>query len=241
MIRLAVRRVGCGPPLVLLPGWAMHSGVWGALVEDLAPHFQLLLVDLPPIYRADAAPALIAALAEQVPAAGWLGWSLGGQLALQVARRHPERVTGLVLVASNPRFLAAPDWPGMAAVALSDLERRVREDPVRALRRFLALVAKGGPAARSLTQLWRQRPPPPLETLLAGLSWLREWDLRAALPQLSCPTLWLGSGDDALVPAAAMRAAARLSGGRWLEVNGGHAPFLADPAPMAAAIRDVLT
>ncbi|MEP7184077.1 MAG: pimeloyl-[acyl-carrier protein] methyl ester esterase, partial [Betaproteobacteria bacterium] len=33
---LHVETVGHGPPLVLLHGWAMHSGVWGPLVPHLA-------------------------------------------------------------------------------------------------------------------------------------------------------------------------------------------------------------
>ncbi len=243
MNRLTVRRLGAGLPLVLIPGWAMHSGVWGDdLVTRLAAHFHLLLVDLPPQYRADDAEALVDALATLVPQAAWLGWSLGGQLALQVARRHPSQVTGLVLVASNPRFLAAPGWPGMAPSAFADLEARIREDPGRGLRRFLALAAMGTPAGRLLRRLWQRRPPPAPEALRAGLAWLRQWDLRAALATLACPTLWLGGVGDGLVPAAALQAAARLSGGHWREVaGGGHVPFLVDPETTAEAIREILT
>ena len=37
----------CGPELVLLHGWAMHSGVWRGVRDGLAEHFHLHLVDLP--------------------------------------------------------------------------------------------------------------------------------------------------------------------------------------------------
>ncbi|RBE90559.1 pimeloyl-[acyl-carrier protein] methyl ester esterase, partial [Xanthomonas oryzae pv. oryzae] len=39
--------IGHGPALVLLHGWALHGGVFAPLVERLAPHYQLHLVDLP--------------------------------------------------------------------------------------------------------------------------------------------------------------------------------------------------
>ncbi len=44
---LHVESVGSGPPLVLLHGWAMHSGIWGPLVARLAQRFRVHAVDLP--------------------------------------------------------------------------------------------------------------------------------------------------------------------------------------------------
>ena len=42
-----IETVGRGAPLILLHGWAMHSGLWTPLLSPLANHFQLHLVDLP--------------------------------------------------------------------------------------------------------------------------------------------------------------------------------------------------
>ena len=36
---LHVESVGTGPPVVLLHGWAMHSGMWGRVIADLASRF----------------------------------------------------------------------------------------------------------------------------------------------------------------------------------------------------------
>ena len=38
---------GAGPPLVLIHGWGMHSGVFDGLAERLSPRRTLHLVDLP--------------------------------------------------------------------------------------------------------------------------------------------------------------------------------------------------
>ena len=38
---------GSGPALVLIHGWALHGGIFAPLVERLAPHFELHVVDLP--------------------------------------------------------------------------------------------------------------------------------------------------------------------------------------------------
>ncbi|HEY0179955.1 MAG TPA: alpha/beta fold hydrolase, partial [Dokdonella sp.] len=78
---------GDGPDLVLIHGWAMHGGVFAPLVERLAPRFRVHAVDLPGHGRgrgearldlADAARRIAGA----TPRALWVGWSLGGLVAL---------------------------------------------------------------------------------------------------------------------------------------------------------------
>ena len=53
---LHVEYEGAGPDLVLLHGWAMHSGIWRDVRERLARHFRLHLVDLPGHGRSDPPP-----------------------------------------------------------------------------------------------------------------------------------------------------------------------------------------
>jgi pimeloyl-[acyl-carrier protein] methyl ester esterase len=89
-MRIAVR--GAGPALVMIHGWAMHSGVFAPLSERLEHRFTLHLVDLPGHgdSRASALPleldAVSAAIAERVPSGAlWLGWSLGNDFRQRCA------------------------------------------------------------------------------------------------------------------------------------------------------------
>ena len=96
---------GSGPDLVLVHGWGMHRGVWGRAARDLAMHHRLHLVDLPGHGTArgevldDDLSALASGIMERVPEASWLGWSMGGLIALPAlldngacrAIRHGER------------------------------------------------------------------------------------------------------------------------------------------------------
>jgi pimeloyl-ACP methyl ester carboxylesterase len=57
-----------------------------------------------------------------------LGWSLGGILAMELALRHPERVTGLMLVASaaRPRSSHPPiSWQDLAFTGVSSIINRL--------------------------------------------------------------------------------------------------------------------
>ena len=130
MSRLHVETCGndAGPDLVLLHGWAMHSGVWDGVRERLAQQYRLHLVDLPghgfsAALTGTGEPATLqhmaAAVAQVLPARSTVcGWSLGGQVAIKLALTllEPQRIEQLVLVSTTPSFVQREDWPwAMAA------------------------------------------------------------------------------------------------------------------------------
>jgi pimeloyl-[acyl-carrier protein] methyl ester esterase len=75
--------------------------------------------------------------------------------------------------------------------------------------------------------------------LADGLDLLASTDLRAALPALSVPTLWLGGRRDRVVdPRAMAAAAAQVPDARVVVVDhAGHAPFLTHADAVAAELR----
>src|SRR5262249_54967637 len=125
---------GQGPDLVLIHGWAMHGGIFAPLTELLQRRFTLHVADLPGHgFSHDETidpdlPRVADELAAQVPRAVWIGWSLGGLVALSAALRHREQVRGVVAMASSPRFLAADDWPGVALESFEQFEAGLRDD-----------------------------------------------------------------------------------------------------------------
>src|SRR5690606_40237197 len=72
--------------------------------------FGSLLVPYTTLFRSDLEDA-VARIADRVPRAIWLGWSLGGLVALHAALDRPAQVRGLAMLCATPRFVAAPDWP----------------------------------------------------------------------------------------------------------------------------------
>jgi len=228
------------PPLVLLHGWAMHGGIFASWSAQLAAHFHVLVVDLPGHGHSrtlnlsfdDTADQLIAQLAE-FPDAIWCGWSLGGALATRIATRAPtHQVRALVCIASNPKFVAAPDWQdGMQASVFSGFAQALANDWQAVVQRFLALEAMGSASASdSLRVLQAQvfaRGEPSIAALAQGLQNLAELDSRAELTSLRCPSLWIAGARDRLVSPAAMQKAAVLANGDFeLIARAGHAPFL---------------
>jgi pimeloyl-ACP methyl ester carboxylesterase len=102
---------GRGPNLVLLHGLGASSFSWRHNLGPLARHFRVLAPDLPPHGRSPAPLDGDYTVAGQIRGilefldrrgiarAALAGNSLGGGLALLLAREHPERFPALVLLA----------------------------------------------------------------------------------------------------------------------------------------------
>ncbi len=226
----------------------MHGGIFAPLTDLLRQRFTLHIVDLPGHgFSHDVAidPDLSRvsdALAADVPRAVWIGWSLGGLVALSAALRHRERVRGVVVMASSPRFLVADDWPGIDVKMFEQFEAGLRDDYRDVVERFLALETLGSPSPQAELRDLRVRAfehgEPSLAALTTGMRWLETIDLRAQLSQLGMPSLWIAGRRDRLVPSAAMRRAAELAGGKFTEIPSGHAPFIGHAPAVADAITE---
>lgn len=241
---------GSGPDLVLVHGWGMHAGIWGDLPNQLAAHFRVTTLDLPghgrshDAFQESTLTAFTDAVAQVSPASAiWLGWSLGGLIALDAARRFPEKVSKLVLVSATPKFVQAPDWPhAVEAEVFVGFARSLERDYRATLLRFLSLQIGGDDATRALLKALRaqifQYGVPRAAALSAGLSILQESDLRASLTQIQIPAMIVhGSHDRLAMPAASEYLAAHLARAQLIRIAGaGHAPFLSHAAVFTQSV-----
>lgn len=234
--------------LVLLHGWGLNAEVWHCISEELASHFTLHLVDLPGFGRSRGFGAMsLDEMARQVLDAApqnaiWLGWSLGGLVASQIALSQPERVKALVTVASSPCFSAQEAWPGIKPDVLASFQQQLSEDFQRTVERFLALQTMGTETARqdarTLKQTVLSLPMPEVEVLNGGLEILKTVDLREPLAALAIPHLRIYGYLDGLVP----RKVVPLLDALWPEsesqviAKAAHAPFISHPAEFCSAL-----
>jgi pimeloyl-[acyl-carrier protein] methyl ester esterase len=250
---------GRGRDLVLLHGWGLNLRVWDELTRTLADRFRVIAIDLPGHGRSPWDPG-----ASTPAAQTWrvhetlapltrhyrlVGWSLGGQFALDLASAMPAGIERLALIATTPRFLAGPGWRcGTAPALLWKLMTRLHADCEPTIREFLKLQVRGcapRTAARALsalhTALALQGGAHPA-ALMHGLTRLRDADLRAALPLVRVTTLVMGGALDRIVrPAAGRALAARLPQGRFVELPAAaHVPFLSHPAHFTRVLTEFL-
>lgn len=180
-----------------------------------------------------------------MPAAStWLGWSLGGLVALAAAIRS-DRIARLILVAATPRFVTAPDWPcGIAPEVLTEFATALERDYGSTITRFLSLQAGDGPEERSVLRRLRAEVArygePDRAALRSGLAVLRHTDLREALARVACPATVIHGGRDRLVPPGAATRLARMlpRASAHVLAAAGHAPFLTAPEAFVRLCRE---
>lgn len=252
-MKLAVRCSGDGPDLVLLHGWGFDSRVWQPVCAPLERRMRLTLIDLPGYGRNRDFPvvdrkATIAALADVVPAGAVLGgWSMGGMLAIEFAAARAADLAGLLLIATTPSFLAREDWPhGVSPLLLKGFRAAVGAGAMALLQRFATLIHHGDRNARDLSRLFVRLlenlgdgSPPLDDALITGLDWLREVDLRSALPAIDLPALIVHGDHDPLMPLAGALELAECLPRSTVErfPDAAHAPFYSDPQRFADSVE----
>lgn len=240
MDSLYVESTGTGLPLVMLHGWGMHGGIWDDCVPELARRWRVVRPDLPGHGRSRGIPtsADLDTLAESVASHCprdmiLVGWSLGGLIALGIARHLPQRVRRLVLVASTPRFVTGPGWPyGVEPAVLESFGRGLSSDYRRTVRDFLSLQVRGDERAVELLRDLKARVfahgDPDPRALRNGLELLAQTDLLGSLDSIARPTLVIAGDRDRITPPeAGMRMAEAIPGSSFVCIEGAsHAPFL---------------
>ena len=234
-----VEVVGRGPNLTMLHGWGLNGAVWNGVRDELAEHYTLHIVDLPGHGHSHGAAAntiadMTDAIANAIPARSHLlGWSLGGLVAQDMARRHAGRIDKLILVATTPSFLQRDNWPhAVLPAVLADFGTRLSNNYAATIKSFLALQVLNTPNIRDAMTVLQKAITSHGNTdhaaLANALEILRTTDLRAHVPHIMQATLVLQGDHDALTPEPA---------GRWLAEHlhraqyvmmphAAHAPFL---------------
>lgn len=108
---LFLERVGKGPPVTLVHGFTQTGKSWRPVVDRLQDLNQFTLVDAPGHGRSSAVHVDLAEgarlLGEAAGRSSYVGYSMGGRLALRLAVSRPDLVERLVLVGANPGIVDA--------------------------------------------------------------------------------------------------------------------------------------
>lgn len=241
--------------IVMLHGWGMHGGLMRGLAEKLSSNFNVHLVDLPghglSQVNGDADYSL-QHLTEEVffalqnkinKKAIWIGWSLGGLVAISIADHYPAKVVKLVLLSSTPAFVKKHDWHTAVDVSVFEtFANDLLHDCSATIKRFLSLQVRGSEDSREtlkqLREILSSKQPATEQALLQGLEILQTEDLRNKFKTLSMPVQLLGGEKDTLVPKEALQELHHLSPATDLHIinKASHAPFLSHLDETASAI-----
>jgi pimeloyl-[acyl-carrier protein] methyl ester esterase len=239
---------GDGPILNVVHGWGMNAHLFDDWSEDLSQYFCVNLIDLPGhgLNHKELLSVDLNELADEarsIPTGHWLGWSMGGMLALNLALKKPAQVDSLIMLCATPCFIQREHWPhGTDSHVLEQFAANLKQNIKQTIQTFLALEVMGVDDERSQLRILKEkvfeRPLPNEQALTAGLALLQDVDLSAQLKNLAVPSLWISGRRDRLVLPQAMQQAAALCGGDYQLLRGsGHAPFIRQANELTELIK----
>jgi pimeloyl-ACP methyl ester carboxylesterase len=250
-LRIAYRRLGKGPPLVLLHGFFGDHRVWRHQFE-LADEYTVVAWDAPGCGGSSVPPAGFRMADYADPLARFLeaigvvrphvvGNSFGGTLALELALRHPSLPTSLV-VAGGYAGWSGSFPPEVVAErlrrSLPDLTLPPDEVVIRWMPGFLTPSAPAS-TVRELGEIISDFDPGGMRVMITALA---EADLREGLPSITLPTLLVcGEGDVRSPLTVAQDLQGRIPASRLVVIPGaGHLMQMEAPERFNAELRGFL-
>lgn len=230
-----------GVPLVLLHAYPMSSWLWHHQLVTLGAERRVIAPDLPGFGMSPPPPAFsVEVWADQIAAfldelmidrAVIGGCSMGGYITFALARRHPERVAGLLLV--DTRANADTDEARAKRRAQQELvERGGMPELVEGMLSALVSPRTRSEKPQLVDELRVEMFAQPELGIVGALQALAARpDSTPLLSQITKPTLVVVGEDDTITPPDAARAIAAGIAGAQLEIipGAGHLPSIEQP------------
>ena len=249
---------GSGQPVVLLHGFPLDHSMWSSQIDALSQTCRVIAPDLrgfgqSPLGNADPergialeqyaddVAALLDALEIREPIV-LVGFSMGGYIAWQFARKYMSRLRALIQCDTR----AAADTDEARANRLKMAEKihewgsgRVAE--MMGPKLFAAGRFESNPEiVQALRQVIASSSPAAIAAAQRGMA--ARPDMTSFLPTINVPTLIIAGAEDALIPPKEMQQiAATVPHGQYIEIpNAGHMTTMENPEAVNAALTEFL-
>ncbi|HEY1296945.1 MAG TPA: alpha/beta fold hydrolase [Chloroflexota bacterium] len=235
------------PRVLIVPGLDGNVGLWRGVAATVLPGLRPLCFD----HSMDRAVDGIAGLARRALAvldadrdgdapAYICGESFGGPIALTLARQHPKRVRGLVLISTFGRYPArAPVRLGLAAARV--LGNRLSRHLLELSHPLTVPGALGLDAPTHVIRAYLRRPLGDVGAYRSKCELTLRFDARPWLHEIQKRAVVLAGVSDPVVPLVAAQHLARgLRGARFHAMPGGHLAWFVRPAEVGALVADWL-
>lgn len=186
-------------PIVILNGWGGQRVFWQKFLDNLSR--EVKLINTCDYFISDDLDEIASQIIKLIPNNAYLiGWSLGGQVAFNIAAKYPDKISKLITIGTNPKFIAQNNWPGMDKVVFASFYTKFIDDPIKALNYFFKLQLMGVKNLKHFIAQLPQIKNIEIAKLKRGLQILKQADLRNLMQKISVPNLHIYGKQDRLVP-----------------------------------------
>jgi len=238
------------PPIVLLHGWLYDShATWHRVIPVLAANHRVISIDLRNHGRTDRMRSRfdVADMADDVArvfdildisGVPVVGYSMGGMTAMELAIRHPGRISHLILGATAAHPVPRPRRLTVPVMYLGRTLSRIDRFLLPRLA-HLYMIRTGVIPQEHSAWLWQTLVDRDVDLYYEGGFAILRFDVRDRLSDLDLPTMCIIPTVDQLVPPAQQyETASLIRGAQIVEIVGGrHEAVLTHADDVAKAIE----
>jgi len=259
-INLNLEIYGDGPPLIALHGFTGSSSTWHPLAQAIQSTNTIFAVDLIG-HGASSKPRNSARYSMErtvedlltmlnilgLPRANWLGYSMGGRIALSLGLQAPDKCTSLILESTSPGIKDASSRRARVNTD-EDLAMLLESQGIAAFESLWASLPLWASQARlsnetkqSLKSQRLSNDPQALAASLRGIGSGRQPYVGDKVSSLAVPTCFIAGEEDEQYRRLALSMAREVKKGKAVIVaNAGHALHLEQPETFQKTISAFL-
>ena len=240
---------GQGTPLLLMHAFPLDRGMFQQQLGALSKTARVLTFDVPGMGESEAAPVSMDGIADlaarlldehKIHKAIVGGVSMGGYASFAFARRHADRLLGLVLADTKPEADSDEAKAARREMAKVAREQGAAEIAKRMTPKLLgATTLQQRPqVADQVRRMIEKAAPESIAQLLEALA--ERADSTGLLAAIQVPALVIAGEEDTIIPADGAKVwAERIPGARFVLLpKAGHLPNLETPEAFNQAVEE---
>lgn len=224
--------------ILIFTGWGTTCDAWKSIIPALSMRYQVNCHS--PSWSCDNTmksslldfDQYIAEIAAKLNNSVFvLAWSMGGLIALALAKQFPHLIDKICFVSSVPTFVDRDNQDvGIDYDWYQSFRQQYKQQPLKTLKRFLALQVQGDAFAKATLSEMKNIFPIEsydLDECTHGLELLSNLSFKEDMMSLKCETYFIHGKNDAVVNWQSAKHASEMSNSPIYFINNaGHAPQL---------------
>lgn len=229
------------PYLIMLPGWGMESFVWNKLNKSLSKDFELICIEWDNILSLNEFKERVLKVIKQKQLSTFslLGWSLGSLVAQDIASDNAWNINNLILIGCTSSFIQHKENGyniGWNRKIVERMKSKLYKNPQETLSDFYDSMFSEEEKRKSYNTEFLQiakdnTKNQSINSLLLGLDYLMQKDVRTKLSRITAPLLIIQGENDKICPLDGAVYIKNMSINSTIEIirESGHIPFFTNP------------
>lgn len=205
-----IKIIGEGYPIVMLHGWAMNLKIFEPFVGLFnIKKYKFILINLPDMHDEMIWDEVIEEIDGSLKKISikefdLFGWSLGGQIAIDIYLKNKKLVNQLYLVATTPQFVNSEQWKlGLEKNIFENFSTGILSDSKKTLNKFFNLQLIGQENKKDLLNFLDSNVSKEKVNISSLHNYLKHMAMKNynnALEQISCQVNLISGKKDKIVP-----------------------------------------